>query len=325
VNARIGQAIAVIPVHNEAATIGAIVLATRAYLPVLVVDDASDDGSGQRATEAGAVVLTLARHSGKGAALRHGFAEALRRGAAWVMTLDGDGQHDPADIPRFLDACQRWPRHLIVGNRLGCPAAIPWARLHAIQVASFWINWIGQCQVQDTQSGLRLYPAALLRALRVRQEGFVFESALLLRAARAGWGIQEIPIRAVYIPGRTSQYRPLHDGTHVTAYLLARGLSFWPVCLGRLWRAWRQDHAISLQHRWRHARVAALATLMLPLLGLLALASLAGWRLGQHWRAAMIQRVYNPCLLTSRHDTTQHAPLSPAALPGAQVPWKGTV
>src|SRR5262249_54570153 len=157
--AAMGRSMVVIPVHNEALTIASVVLAARAYLPVIVVDDASDDGSGQLAAAAGAIVLTLPRHAGKGAALRCGFAAALRYSADTVVTLDGDGQHDPQDIPRLLAAGQRWPASIIIGGRLGHAEAIPPARLYAIQVASFWINWLGQCHVRDTQSGFRLYPA----------------------------------------------------------------------------------------------------------------------------------------------------------------------
>src|SRR5207248_711160 len=163
------------------------------------------------AAASGATVLTLSRQCGKGTALRHGFAEALRQGAATVITLDGDGQHDPGDIPRLLEASQRYPGSLIIGSRLDSAEAIPPARLYAIEVVSFWISWLGQCTVRDTQSGLRLYPAAVLRTLPLRHGGFLFESALLLHASQTGWCVYEIPIRAVYPPGRASQYRPLRD------------------------------------------------------------------------------------------------------------------
>ncbi len=206
-----GKSVVVIPVHNEASTIASVVVAARAYLPVIVVDDASDDGSGQLAAASGAMVLTLPRQRGKGAALRHGFVEALRQGADTVVTLDGDGQHDPRDIPRLLAASQRDPESLIIGGRLGSAETIPLARLYAIEVVSFWINWLGQCTVRDTQSGLRLYPAAVLRTLPLRHGGFLFESAILLKASQTGWRVCEIPIHAVYPPGRASQYRPLRD------------------------------------------------------------------------------------------------------------------
>src|SRR3989442_15059196 len=182
------KTIAVIPVHNEAPTIASVVLTARAYLPVIVVDDASEDGSGQRAVAAGASVLTLPRHGGKGAALQRGFAEALRRGATTVVTLDGDGQHDPRDIPRLLAASRRWPESMIIGGRLDSAEAIPLPRFYAMQVASFWINWLGQCQVQDTQSGFRLYPAAVLRTLPLRHGGVFFLNGGVIKSGRGGLG-----------------------------------------------------------------------------------------------------------------------------------------
>jgi glycosyltransferase involved in cell wall biosynthesis len=300
-----GKSIAVIPVHNEAPTIASVVLAARAYLPVIVVDDASEDGSGQRAADAGAVVLTLPRHCGKGEALQHGFAEALRRGAKAMVTLDGDGQHDPRDIPRLLVASQCWPESIIIGARLDSAEAIPLPRFYAMQVASFWINWLGHCQVRDTQSGFRLYPAAVLRTLPLRHGGFIFESEVLIKAGQAGWSVREIPIRARYTPGRTSHYRPLGDGIPITAYLLYRGVRFWPaqcwlVCLG----CYMRDKAVRY-HVWRHTCVAALATLLLPLLGLCVLAYLCAGHLGKALLAAAIRRFYDPCLFMTPPSVTR--------------------
>jgi glycosyltransferase involved in cell wall biosynthesis len=292
-----GKTMVVIPVHNEAPTIASVVLAARVYLPVIVVDDASEDGSGQHAVAAGAIVLTLSTHCGKGAALRRGFAEALRRGATTVVTLDGDGQHDPRDIPRLLAASRRWPESVIIGGRLDSTEAIPLPRFYAMQVASFWINWLGQCQVQDTQSGFRLYPATLLRTLPLRHGGFMFESEVLIKAGQAGWRMREIPIRAVYPPGRTSQYRPLRDGIPLTAYLLYRGVRFWPaqcrlVC--PWW--WRMGDKTARYYVWRRTCVAALATLLLPLLGLCALAYLCIGHVGRTLLAAAIRWFYDPRL-----------------------------
>jgi glycosyltransferase involved in cell wall biosynthesis len=288
--------IAVIPVHNEASTIASVVLTARAYLPVIVVDDASEDGSGQRAAAVGASVLTLPRHCGKGAALQCGFTEALRRGAKAVVTLDGDGQHDPRDIPRLLAASQRWPESIIIGGRLDSPEAIPLPRFYAMQVASFWINWLGHCQVRDTQSGLRFYPAAILYTLPLRHGGFIFESEVLIKAGLAGWGVREIPIRAVYTPGRISHYRPLSDGIPITAYLLYRGLRFWPAqcwlaCLG-----WHMRDKTMRHYIWRCTGVVALATLLLPLLGLCALAYLCAGKVGRTILATAIRRFYDPRL-----------------------------
>lgn len=234
-----GQGVAVIPVHNEARTIAAVVQATRAYLPVIVVDDASEDDSGPRAAAAGAQVLTLPHHGGKGDALRYGFAAALRLGAEMVVTLDGDGQHDPQDIPPLLAASQRWPESVIVGSRMAGADAIPRLRLYAIQAISRWINWLGPCAIRDTQSGFRLYPATVLRTLTPHHGRFLFESELLLKAVQAGWAVHEIPIRTIYPPGRVSQYAPLRDGVAIIVYMLYQGLRCWSNKCVRLCHPWR--------------------------------------------------------------------------------------
>jgi glycosyltransferase involved in cell wall biosynthesis len=166
-------------------------------------------------------VIRTGRRAGKGAALRAGFAEALRRGAAAVATLDGDGQHDPADLPRLLAAARRTPRALVLGDRLAGVGGdrIPRTRLGAIRVADRFIRWLTQRAVRDTQCGFRVYPAALLRLVRLREEGFVLESEALLAAARSGYAIVPVPVRAIYPPGRASRFHALVDGTRIGWYL----------------------------------------------------------------------------------------------------------
>ena len=128
--------VTVIPVFNEAPTICDLVVRAACHGPVLVVDDGSSDGSADAAAAAGAAVLRVAGRRGKGAALRAGFAEALSRGAERVLTLDGDGQHDPDDIPRLLAASAALPGALVIGCRLGDGgASMEPARLDALRVA----------------------------------------------------------------------------------------------------------------------------------------------------------------------------------------------
>ena len=141
-NPAAGDHLIVIPVFNEAATVGDIVERARLHGPVLVVDDGSTDRSAALAVAAGAEVVSLGRRRGKGAALRRAFAEALERRVEWVVTLDGDGQHDPDDIPRLLKAAVEEPRALVIGGRLGrlaeAPARVmPAGRLAALRVAGF--------------------------------------------------------------------------------------------------------------------------------------------------------------------------------------------
>lgn len=230
----------VIPAFQEAATIADIVARAHAALPgvrLIVVDDGSADGTGKAAAAAGAEVLALATNGGKGVALRHGMRAALARGACFVATLDGDGQHRPEDLPR-LAALAR-PDRIVIGSRRGASGQ-PAARRRANRIADFWISWAAGAAVADSQSGLRIYPAAALAALD-RYEGrarrFSFESEILIDAARAGIGIVAADIPALYAGTlrRASHFRPVADiariVTMVAGKLLARGMD--PAALRR--------------------------------------------------------------------------------------------
>lgn len=279
-----------IPAFNEAATIEAVVLGARRHGAVLVVDDGSADDTAALATRAGADVLRLSRRQGKGEALRRGFAEGLARGAERVVTLDGDGQHDPDEIPRLLAAAAALPDAMVIGGRLGRGAAggdrvIPSGRLSAMRVAGFFIDWLTGHPLADTQSGFRVYPAPLLRALRPGRGGFVFESEVLIRAAAGGWRLHETPVTARHFAGRRSRFRPVRDGVAVGALLAGE-------VLRRLGREAALGGAALLRpftaapRRRRHAELAEFTA---PHRGNpAALVTAAGvfvaWRIGLTWR-----------------------------------------
>ncbi len=218
-----------IPVFNEAATLDRIVSGVRRHGTVLVVDDGSTDRSAAVAGAAGADVLRLDRRRGKGEALRRGARDALARGVDRVVTLDGDGQHDPDDIPRLLKAADETPDALVIGSRLGADGArvMPSGRLAALRVAGFFINWLTGASIADTQSGFRVYPAGLLRAVTPRRGGFVLETEMLIRAAAAGWRLVEVPITTIHVRGRQSRFRPARDGIAVAVYLAGHILRRW--------------------------------------------------------------------------------------------------
>jgi glycosyltransferase involved in cell wall biosynthesis len=214
--------LAVVPVHNEAATIGGVVAALTPRCPVIVVDDASTDDSGRQAVSAGAVcVLRHPTRIGKAAALRTGFAEALRRGAAHVATLDGDGQHDPADLPRLVAAAHRHANTLVLGDRLRDPAGdrMPALRSVAIQCADRVLGWLIRADVRDSQCGYRIYPARFLRMARLVERGFTVETEAIVAAARIGVRLASVPVRRIYPVGRRSRFQALPDGLRIARYL----------------------------------------------------------------------------------------------------------
>lgn len=202
---------AVIPAYQCEATIGAVVAGVRRHLAdVWVVDDGSTDATAERAAGAGARVERLADNGGKGTALRHGVACALRAGPAAILLLDGDGQHDPDDVPRFAAAWDAGAGDLIMGNRWENVAVIPGLR--------YWTNYIGSRvltrmtgrELVDSQSGYRLLSSSLLARLGLKSRRYAIETEMLIKAARLGARFAYVPVRTIY-GGQASHFRPVHD------------------------------------------------------------------------------------------------------------------
>ena len=224
----------VIPAYNEGATITEVARAAcEASRFVIVIDDGSEDDTGRRLNGLPVIVLRNESNRGKGASLWRGMQHAVARGAKAVVTLDADGQHAPRLIPKLVAAHRRHPDRIIVAARLHRRERMPEYRRFGNEVADFWIGWAAGWPVIDSQSGFRLYPAALVQALRVdpgRGKGFVFESEVLIKAARCGFRPLAVPMEAIYTEGgRASYYRPWRDTIRIVAMvagkLATRGMS----------------------------------------------------------------------------------------------------
>lgn len=223
----------VTPAFNEAATIRDLVVRALRITPrVLVVDDGSTDGTGAQLAGLPVTVLRNEQNQGKAAALWRGAEAAIQAGAQWVVTLDGDGQHAPEDIPRLMSAAEAHPGSIVIGSRFAEHAGVPPERLAANRIAAFWVSWACGQRLTDSQSGFRVYPAGLFRQFTVphgRGRGFVFESEILIEAARHGHPCVMVPIAAIYQPGaRMSHFRPVLDIVRITRMiawkLISRGL-----------------------------------------------------------------------------------------------------
>ena len=203
--------VAVIPCLNEAATIRALVRDVHRYLgAVLVVDDGSTDATGAEARAAGAEVIHHPQPRGKGAALLAGWQWALEQGFAWALTLDGDGQHAPEDIPAFLACAHAGESTLIVGNRMADPSRMPWLRRQVNRYMSRRLSRLAGQALPDTQCGYRLMRLDIWARAPLRTRHFELESEVLLAFAAAGQPIKFVPIRVIY-RDETSKINPLRD------------------------------------------------------------------------------------------------------------------
>ena len=221
---------ALIPALDCEATIGALVRGTRAHLAhVLVVDDGSRDATADAAKAAGAEVLRHPENRGKGAALRTGLAALAERGATHVLTLDGDGQHLPEDIPILLGAAAEAPRALVLGARQHEPGSLAPIRVFGNRFANRWVEIACGAALEDTQSGFRVYPVAETLALGCRANRFAFETEAVIRAVRAGIPVRSVPVR-VYNPPpaeRVSHFRSFSDSVRIVFTVIGLLLRIW--------------------------------------------------------------------------------------------------
>jgi len=222
----------VIPAYNERATIREVAQKALQHAPlVIVVDDGSTDGTAAQLQGLPVEVLRNEANMGKGGTVWRGLHHAIGKGAEAVFTLDGDGQHDPSDIPDMLNEARINPHAMIIGARLLNRENAPKGRLFANNFADFWVSWAAGQFVQDSQSGFRLYPKSLVENVKVgisRKHSFVFESEIAIEAGRRGHKIICHPIVSQYHENaRPSHFKAGSDITKIvlmiTWKLVSRG------------------------------------------------------------------------------------------------------
>lgn len=213
----------VIPVYNHGQTLRAVVQGALAVHPdVLVVDDGSTDGSTGGGVDALAdLPVRVLRHEtnqGKGRAILTAAAEARRLGKTHIITLDADGQHYPADIPKFVAAVSASPRAVIIGARRFDSPNVPGASKFGRSFSNFWLRVQTGQKISDVQCGFRAYPVAIFDALRLREPRFAFEVEVLVKAAWAGYPLQDLDIDVHYpVPEeRVSHFKALRDNVAIS-------------------------------------------------------------------------------------------------------------
>jgi glycosyltransferase involved in cell wall biosynthesis len=209
-----------VPIYNHKDTIGAV-LDSLAYLelPCLVVDDGSDETTqevlrGERARRPWVELSRLPVNRGRGAALRHGYCRAAERGFSHVVQLDADGQHDPADVPKFLEAARRQPEALVLGRPIfGTDSPAVRRQGRRLSQAFVWAV-TGSYAIEDPLCGFRCFPlrrtVPLLDAVRLGDR-MEFDPEIVVRLAWAGVPIVNVPTRVRYFRGGLSNFRMVRD------------------------------------------------------------------------------------------------------------------
>jgi glycosyltransferase involved in cell wall biosynthesis len=202
---------AIIPCLNEGQFISDIVTRARKYVDVvIVIDDGSTDNTAESAEKAGARVIKHEARRGAGAATRAAFEAAKEYNADVLVTLDGDGQHNPDEIPQVLAPILRGEADLVIGSRFlqSNPGQsqsvstnlknVPKYRKFGIDVITWLYNFGSKVKVSDSQSCFRAHSRRLIEAINITENGFGFSVQVLVQARRKSFVIKEVPVSCIY-------------------------------------------------------------------------------------------------------------------------------
>ena len=308
--------LAVIPVYNHGATLRRVaegVLALHPYL--LVVDDGSDQPAAPLLAGLEAQLLRHDSNRGKGAAIQSAAAFARKSGFSHIVTLDADGQHDPGELCKFIEAIEREPRAFIVGARDFATAGnVPFSSRFGRKFSEFWMFIQTGRRISDMQSGYRAYPLAALDRLKLRDSHYSFEVEALVKASWSGFDINEIPVGVHYPKAseRISHFKAFQDNLRITILntrLTIRALI--PVPFQEL--AWEKDGRVSVRRPFQSLKMlmrnqatafslaystfVPIVVCSLPLLGfqsILMLFLIAVLKLNRLWALALTHACFPP-------------------------------
>ncbi|MBS4012508.1 MAG: glycosyltransferase family 2 protein [Bacteroidetes bacterium] len=215
-----GECCVIIPTYNNSNTLKKVIEDVKAFTShIIVVNDGSTDNTSEiLKTIINIKVITHQKNKGKGGALRTGFAEALKSGFKYAITIDSDGQHLAKDIPLFYDVISNNPGSLIIGSRLLIQENMPGKNTFANKFSNFWFRLQTGINLKDTQSGFRLYPLLDIDKMKLFSAKYEYELEILVRAAWRNINIIAIPIDVYYPPKeeRITHFRPLRDFTRIS-------------------------------------------------------------------------------------------------------------
>jgi glycosyltransferase involved in cell wall biosynthesis len=211
---------AIIPAFNEAEAIAGVIRGIRSFgIGVVVVDDGSTDETSLIAEKEKAYVIHHLHRNGKGLSIRNGFNYALKQGYDLVFTIDGDGQHDPLDIPKFLNKIKKRRCSVVVGNRMNSPKGMPFIRIITNKIMSSIISAICRQYIPDTQCGYRLFTGDAISVIDIKSRKFEIDSELLVKLAQKNFRIDSVPIKSIYA-SETSKIRPVRDTFRFLGFII---------------------------------------------------------------------------------------------------------
>jgi glycosyltransferase involved in cell wall biosynthesis len=204
--------VAVIPAYNAEPFVADVVREASKHVPVIAVNDGSKDRTLEVLRTTQAMVVDQQPNQGKGVALQLGFRTAIQQGAAAVIQLDADGQHDASEIPLFIRKFHATPSDLIIGVRDF--SDMPLVRKASNTIGRRAFSWAIGRHVPDNQSGYRLLSRRLMEALLdAGERGFEFEMEMIVVCAKRGWPIEGVPIRTIY-GDEKSNIKPIQHVVH---------------------------------------------------------------------------------------------------------------
>lgn len=210
----------VIPVYNNSSTVRDVVeRSLRVTQNVLVIDDGSTDADLRLLlADTGAEVVRHEHNQGKGAALITALKLLSQRNIDYMISLDGDGQHYPEDIPVMLRELGKQEGALLVGCRDFNDPNVPGSSRFGRKFSNFWMGVETGCDVDDCQSGFRAYPVKYVSHLKCLSRFYNFETEILTRSAWANLPVVNVPIRSYYPPQgeRISHFRPFVDNFRIS-------------------------------------------------------------------------------------------------------------
>ncbi|MFZ6035955.1 MAG: glycosyltransferase family 2 protein [Patescibacteria group bacterium] len=216
----------VIPALNESQRIGAVVERVRQRYPyVIVVDDGSDDGTGQVAASAGAMVLTHAINRGQGASLKTAILYALDHEAEAIVTFDADGQHDAEDIDRLLLPIHEGRADVVLGSRFlqNTTENMPPLRKLMLRAAVIFTRFASGLNVTDTHNGLRAFTREAAHRIKIHQDRMAHASEILDEINRNQLRFVEVPVTIRYSAYSTGKGQStLSFGKVLFKYIIGR-------------------------------------------------------------------------------------------------------